>query len=86
MVSSFFHFRIFLSFETETSWEDGFKIHTGGYDDQTNPYFVCMYIGGASSYPSVSGNGFENDGVIDISKPGVPDYSTSKPKKEEINK
>ena len=82
----FFPLQNFLSFETETSWEDGFKIHTGGYDDQTNPYFVCMYIGGASSYPSVSGNGFENDGVIDISKPGVPDYSTSKPKKEEINK
>jgi len=34
-----------------------------------------MYIGGSASYPSVSGNGFKPDGVIDISKPGVKGFS-----------
>ena len=71
----FFPLQNFLSFETENSWEDSFKIHTGGYDDNQNPFFVCMYIGGSSSYPSVSGNGFENDGIIDISEPGVKGFS-----------
>lgn len=71
----FFPLQNFLSFETENSWEDSFKIHTGGYDENQNPFFVCMYIGGSSSYPSVSGNGFQNDGIIDITEPGVRGFS-----------
>jgi len=34
-----------------------------------------MYIGGSSSYPSVDGNGFQTDGIIDISAPGVKGFS-----------
>jgi len=67
----FFPLQNFLSFKNENSWEDSFKIHTGGYDDTQNPFFVVMYIGGSSSYPSVSGNGFENDGIINILDPGA---------------
>ena len=71
----FFPLQNFLNFETENSWEDTFKIHTGGYDDAQNPFFVCMYIGGSSSYPSVAGNGFQNDGIIDITEPGVAGFT-----------
>lgn len=71
----FFPLQNFLSFESENSWEESFKIHTGGYDDNQNPFFVCMYIGGSSSYPSVSANGFENDGILNIAAPGVKGFS-----------
>ena len=79
----FFPLQNFMSFETG-GWEDSFKIHTGSVYANTSTAFVCMYIGGGSSYPSVSGNGFENDGIIDISEPGVADYSTKKLTEEEI--
>jgi len=75
----FFPLQNFMSFENETSWEDSFKIHTGAIEAQNSTAFVCMYIGGTSSYPSVAGNGFVNDGIIDITEPGVTDYFTSKP-------
>jgi len=71
----FFPIQNFLNFENEKSWEASFKIHTAGYDDDPNPFFVCMYIGGSSSYPSVSGNGFSNDGIQDIAAPNVPGFS-----------
>ena len=71
----FFPLQNFLSFNSVESWENCFRTHTGGYDDNQNPFFVCMYIGGSSSYPSVAGNGFQNDGIIDISEPGVKGFS-----------
>jgi GH25 family lysozyme M1 (1,4-beta-N-acetylmuramidase) len=71
----FFPLQNFLSFENEENWEDSFRINTGGYDDTQNASFVCMYIGGSSSYPSVAGNGFQNDGIIDITEPGVKGFS-----------
>ena len=71
----FFPLQNFMSFKTDDSWKESFEIHTGGYSDNQNPFFVCMYIGGSSSYPSVSANGFENDGIIDISAPGVAGFS-----------
>jgi len=71
----FFPLQNFMSFKTDDSWKESFEIHTGGYNDNQNPFFVCMYIGGSSSYPSVSANGFENDGIIDISAPGVAGFS-----------
>jgi len=72
----FFPLQNFMSFKTANSWKENFEIHTGGYDYNQNPFFVCMYIGGSSSYPSVSANGFENDGIIDISEPGVAGFSS----------
>lgn len=74
----FFPLQNFLRFDNEKSWEDSFKIHTGGYDDSQNTFFVCMYIGGSSSYPSVSRNGFVEDGIIDISNPNVKGFNTDK--------
>jgi len=71
----FFPLQNFLSF-TKQSWVDSFSIYNGGYSDDQNTEFVCMYIGGSSSYPSVSDNGFENDGIIDITQPNISGFST----------
>lgn len=78
----FFPLQNFLNFDNEKSWEDSFKIHTGGYSDAQRTFFVCMYIGGSSSYPSVSANGFVEDGIIDISAPGVKGFSPVENKTE----
>lgn len=82
----FFPLQNFLRFDDDKSWEDSFKIYDGGYDDIQNTYFVCMYIGGSSSYPSVSGNGFENDGIINIAEPGVKGFTpTTNNYEENVN-
>ena len=73
----FFPLQNFLRFDDENSWNDSFKIYNGGYDDTQNTFFTCMYVGGSSSYPSVSGNGFENDGIINIADPQVKGFSSS---------
>jgi len=72
----FFPLQNFMSITSETSWIDSFKIHTGAIPATTSTAFVCMYIGGSSSYPSTAQNGFVNDGIIDIANPGVSDFST----------
>jgi GH25 family lysozyme M1 (1,4-beta-N-acetylmuramidase) len=71
----FFPLQNFLNFETPSGWEDSFKIHTAGYDNTQNSFFVCMYLGGDASYPSVSGNGFVTDGIINIAAPGIKGFS-----------
>jgi len=75
----FFPLQNFMTITGETSWNDSFKIQTGAINATTSTAFVCMYIGGSSSYPSVAQNGFVNDGIIDISNPDVSDFSTKKP-------
>jgi len=72
----FFPLQNFLSFDDDESWEDTFKLHTGSIQNEADTYFVAMYIGGTSSYPSIKTNGFEEDGIIDISAPDVADFST----------
>ena len=74
----FFPLQNFMSF-TNNAWEDSFKIYTDGINTDAHTAFVCMYIGGSASYPSVASNGFVNDGITDISEPGVSDFSTKKP-------
>lgn len=74
----FFPLQNFLSFNNENGWENCFKIQTGVIGDNPSSHFVCMYIGGSSSYPSVDGNGFKNDGIIDLTK-DVTDFKTTKP-------
>ncbi len=71
----FFPLQNFLSFENNKSWEDCFKIQTGSIDDTPSSHFVCMYIGGSSSYPSVDSNGFKNDGIIDLTNTTSKDFS-----------
>ena len=74
------HFEFFplQNFMTHTpeAWNDTFKIITGN-DATKQVAFVCMYIGGTSSYPTnISGNGFENDGITDISNiKDIPDFN-----------
>ena len=51
----------------DNNWIDTFKIDVNG-DATKRAAFVCMYIGGSSSYPTYSSaNGFINDGIDDIS-------------------
>lgn len=80
---NFFPLQNFLNFD-ENGWKDSFKIYSSPISDTPSSAFVCMYIGGTSSYPSVTGNGFVNDGIIDISEPGVSDYSVPKPDADDI--
>jgi len=73
----FFPLQNFMDIDNN-DWENSFKIDTSGIVNQA-PTFVCMYIGGSSSYPSdieSSGNEFKNDGILDLSNPGVNDFST----------
>lgn len=67
----FFPLQSFMSF-TENEWRDSFKIDTGPLEKQY-PVFVCMYIGGSSSYPTGIGDlsPFEDDGIVDLKNPGV---------------
>lgn len=75
----FFPLQNFMRIDNTKSWEDSFKIDTSGVYEDLSTAFICMYIGGSSSYPSTGGNSFENDGIIDISEPGVTDFLTTKP-------
>jgi hypothetical protein len=80
----FFPLQNFMNYELEggsfeKSWENSFKIYSGNIETTPSSSFVCMYIGGASNYPSVPTNNFENDGIIDLSNPDVQDFSTKKP-------
>lgn len=72
----FFPLQNFMSFE-HGEWEDSFRINTGKITTQT-PTFVCMYIGGGSSYPTGIGlqGQFKDDGIVDISAPGTSDFDT----------
>lgn len=80
----FFPLQNFMSYKLEggsleKSWENSFKIYTGCIETTPSSSFVCMYIGGTSSYPSVPTNNFENDGILDLGSPGVQDFATEKP-------
>jgi len=70
----FFPLQNFLNFKDENSWKESFEIYNGPIGQDENTFFVCMYIGGSASYPSVEGNGFQNDGIIDITEPGVKGF------------
>jgi len=51
-----------------TEWRESFKIDNGLIRSQS-PTFVCMYIGGSSSYPSnleLYRNQFKNDGITNL--------------------
>jgi GH25 family lysozyme M1 (1,4-beta-N-acetylmuramidase) len=51
-----------------TSWQDSFKIDTR-FDLRPKPAFVCMYIGGGSSYPTgieSFGGQYKDDGIVKL--------------------
>jgi hypothetical protein len=57
-------------------WEDAFKIDTSGIvSDRAT--FVCMYIGGTSSYPTHNGNDFEDDGIESLDSTDAGDFHSS---------
>jgi hypothetical protein len=75
----FFPLQNFMTYERDRAdgWVDSFKIDTSGTQNN-HPMFVCMYIGGASSYPTGIGRGrneFKDDGITDLLDPGVSDFS-----------
>jgi len=65
----FFPLQNFMSFQ-EDEWEDCFKIDTSGKQEQ-HPVFVCMFIGGTSSYPTglEKYSPFKDDGIADLGNP-----------------
>jgi GH25 family lysozyme M1 (1,4-beta-N-acetylmuramidase) len=57
-------------------WEESFKIDTSGVvSDRAT--FVCMYIGGTSSYPTHNGNDFEDDGIENLESTDAGDFHSS---------
>ena len=78
----FFPLQNFLKFQ-EGQWEESFMIDNSN-TIKTGPTFVCMYIGGGSSYPSGIGlfNQFVDDGIIDLSNNTAKDFSTNMAEKD----
>lgn len=71
----FFPLQNFLAYDSG-QWEDSFRIDTGPIVGQ-QAAFVCMYIGGTSSYPTGVQNGFVEDGITDLGSTNATDFSTS---------
>jgi GH25 family lysozyme M1 (1,4-beta-N-acetylmuramidase) len=72
----FFPLQNFMKFEKPMDWQDSFTIDTTG-DVIQGPIFMCMYIGGGSSYPSgIQAFGqFKDDGITDLLATNLPDFS-----------
>ena len=73
----FFPLQNFMSY-TQQSWTDSFKV-TPSINTIQNAAYVCMYIGGSSSYPTGVANGFIDDGVTDLATVSVVDFNTKPP-------
>ena len=71
----FFPLQNFMTHSRE-SWIDSFKISTNT-EANYGPAFVCMYLGGGSSYPTGVRNGFIDDGIIDITTTNALDFKTN---------
>jgi len=75
----FFPIQNFMSYNSN-DWRKSFEIDVSG-SVITKPSFVCMFVGGSSSYPSgiYKGNQFEDDGIQDINSTqfATPNYSIS---------
>ena len=71
----FFPIQNFMRTDDLKSWEDCFKIDPNGDIEQT-PAYICMYVGGTSSYPSNINNGFKEDGIENIGTTDVSDFNT----------
>ena len=72
----FFPLQNFMSYENN-EWKNSFNIDTTG-TVKAKPAYVCMYMGGSSSYPTgieTFGGQFKDDGITDISNPGVSDFN-----------
>ncbi len=70
----FFPLQNFMTHDQD-SWEKSFKIDVSNTVD-SSPAFVCMYIGGTSSYPTGIGDNreFKDDGINDITSTTASDF------------
>jgi GH25 family lysozyme M1 (1,4-beta-N-acetylmuramidase) len=74
----FFPLQNFMSY-TQQNWIESFKISTDVHSTP-QPAFVCMYIGGSSSYPTGVANGFTDDGITDLGgSQATIDFKTKPP-------
>ena len=73
----FFPLQNFMSY-TQDSWNDSFKI-TPKINTTQSAAYVCMFIGGTSSYPTGVANGFVDDGITDLGTVPVVDFNTKPP-------
>jgi hypothetical protein len=76
----FFPLQNFMSFNSNNPWEKTFKIFdTNDSISQENvdAFYVCMYIGGTSNYLTTSGNGFINDGIVDLGNENLSDFNNN---------
>ena len=81
----FFALQNFISYDDkEESWKDSFRINTNG-DTKQSPAYVCMFVGGDSSYPTNGGNGFVDDGIVDIGNVNNKDFNTTEPNKDALS-
>jgi hypothetical protein len=70
----FFPLQNFMTHDQD-SWEKSFKIDVSNTID-SSPAFICMYIGGTSSYPTGIGDNreFKDDGIPDITNTTASDF------------
>jgi predicted chitinase len=69
----FFPLQNFLVHD-QNSWNRTFKIDTNGTESH-RAFFVCMYLGGSSSYFSDDSGEYPNDTILDISTVDSPDFT-----------
>jgi len=80
----FFPLQNFISHSPE-SWENTFKIDPSDVVEQRQA-FVCLYVGGSSSYPNNLNNGFKDDGITDITTTDAADFDSNCPANPEYDK
>ena len=86
----FFPLQNFMNYVNEKdgnkieNWNNSFKIDVNGTAPQSTA-FICMYVGGSSTYPSDVGNGFKDDCINDIATTNSLDFNTVLPSKGDLN-
>lgn len=71
----FFPINNFMKY-TEKEWDKTFEIHETIKQDNGS-YFVCMYIGGSSSYLNQENSDFVDDGIIDLENSEISDFNSA---------
>jgi hypothetical protein len=69
----FFPLQNFMSF-AKSDFRDSFKIFTN-IEQEAVPAFVCMYIGGTSSFLDSEISDYQDDGIQDLVADGIPDFT-----------
>jgi hypothetical protein len=72
----FFPLQNFMAYE-ESEWEDSFKMFEVVENQTATPSFVCMYIGGTSSYLKNDNSDYDDDGLDFNDMTDVDDFTAS---------